>query len=36
MEEITVKAYGKLNLCLDVTGKREDGYHLVKMIITIL
>ena len=32
MEEITVKAYGKLNLCLDVTGKREDGYHLVKMI----
>ncbi len=33
MEEITVKAYGKLNLCLDVTGKREDGYHLVKMIM---
>lgn len=33
MESITRKAYGKINLCLDVTGKREDGYHLVRMIM---
>ena len=30
---ITRKAYGKINLALDITGKREDGYHLVKMIL---
>lgn len=28
-----VKAYGKINLSLDVVGKREDGYHLLKMIM---
>lgn len=27
------KAYAKINLGLDVLGKREDGYHLVKMIM---
>lgn len=31
--QITGKAYGKINLTLDVTGKREDGYHLVRMIM---
>ena len=31
--QITRKAYGKINIGLDVTGKREDGYHLVKMIL---
>ncbi len=31
--EITKKAYAKINLGLDVTGKREDGYHLVRMIM---
>ena len=25
-----VKAYAKINLFLDVTGKREDGYHDIK------
>ena len=28
-----VKAYGKINISLDITGKREDGYHLLKMIM---
>ena len=26
-------AYAKINLSLDVTGRREDGYHLVKMVM---
>lgn len=33
MHAITRKAYGKLNLSLDTIGKREDGYHLVRMIM---
>lgn len=33
MSEITGKAHGKINLNLDVTGKREDGYHLVRMVM---
>lgn len=33
MDSITKKAYGKLNLSLDIVGKREDGYHLVRMIM---
>lgn len=28
-----LKAYGKVNLSLDVIGKREDGYHLLKMVM---
>lgn len=28
-----VKAYGKINIALDVIGKREDGYHLLRMIM---
>ena len=28
-----VKAYAKVNLSLDVVGKRKDGYHLLKMIM---
>ena len=31
--ELTRKAYAKINLGLDVTGKRDDGYHLVRMIM---
>ena len=31
--ETTRKAYAKINLGLDVTGRREDGYHLVRMIM---
>lgn len=28
-----MKAYAKINLSLDVVGKREDGYHLLRMIM---
>lgn len=28
-----LRAYAKVNLSLDVIGKREDGYHLLKMIM---
>ncbi|WP_446898281.1 4-(cytidine 5'-diphospho)-2-C-methyl-D-erythritol kinase [Clostridium sp. LBM24168] len=28
-----VKAYAKINLSLDVIGKREDGYHLLRTIM---
>ncbi|WP_040210584.1 4-(cytidine 5'-diphospho)-2-C-methyl-D-erythritol kinase [Clostridium polynesiense] len=27
------KAYAKINIALDVVGKRDDGYHLLKMIM---
>ena len=27
------KAYAKINISLDVVGKREDNYHLLKMIM---
>lgn len=30
---LRLKAYGKINLALDVLGKREDGYHEVRMIM---
>ncbi|MBQ8316742.1 MAG: 4-(cytidine 5'-diphospho)-2-C-methyl-D-erythritol kinase [Lachnospiraceae bacterium] len=30
---LTLKAYAKVNLALDVLRKREDGYHDVKMIM---
>ena len=33
MDEITLKALAKINLGLDVTGRREDGYHEVRMIM---
>lgn len=28
-----LKAYGKINLALDVVGKRADGYHEVRMVM---
>ena len=28
-----IRAYAKVNISLDVVGKREDGYHLLKMIM---
>lgn len=31
--EITRNAYAKINLALDVVGRKENGYHLVKMIM---
>ena len=30
---LRLKAYGKINLALDVLGKRQDGYHEVRMIM---
>ena len=33
MEQVKEKAYAKVNLGLDVTGRREDGYHLVSMVM---
>ena len=32
MQEIRVRAHAKINLYLDVTGKREDGYHNLETI----
>lgn len=34
--QITVKAHAKLNLTLDVTGLRPDGYHLLDMVVQSL
>ena len=31
--EITERAYAKINLFLDVTGKRSDGYHNIKTVM---
>lgn len=31
-----VKAHAKINLCLNVVGKREDGYHELEMIMVPL
>lgn len=33
MEKIKINAYAKINLSLDVIGKREDGYHNLRMIM---
>lgn len=29
----TIKAYAKINLYLDVTGRREDGYHTIESVM---
>ena len=31
--ELSLDAYAKINLVLDVTGRRSDGYHTVRMIM---
>ncbi len=33
MNQITERAYAKINLALDVLGKRPDGYHDVRMVM---
>ena len=33
MEMIEAQAYAKINLSLEVTGKREDGYHEIKTVL---
>ncbi len=30
---ITINAYAKINLTLDIIGKRADGYHLLRMVM---
>lgn len=30
---IKVKAYGKINLLLDIIGRREDGYHMLNTVM---
>ena len=30
---ITYRVPAKINLFLDITGRREDGYHLVRMLM---
>ena len=33
MNSIKLKSRAKINLSIDVLGKRQDGYHLVEMIM---
>ena len=33
IKHLRLKAYGKINLALDVLGRRADGYHEVRMIM---
>ncbi len=33
MKKITLESHGKINLSLDVLGKREDGYHELNTIM---
>lgn len=33
LNKVTVRAYGKLNLMLDIVGKRKDGYHMLNTVM---
>lgn len=33
MKKVVVRSYAKINVCLDITGVREDGYHLLDMVM---
>ncbi len=33
MRNLLLKSYAKINICLNVVGKREDGYHELDMIM---
>ena len=33
MDKVVLNSYAKVNLSLDVTGRRADGYHMVEMIM---
>ncbi len=33
INEISLKAHAKINLSLDITGIREDGYHIMDMVM---
>ena len=30
---LKVKAYGKVNLLLDIVGRRDDGYHMLNTVM---
>ena len=36
MKTLVMRSYAKINICLNVTGKREDGYHTLDMIMVPL
>lgn len=33
MKNLVMRSYAKINICLNVTGKREDGYHTLDMVM---
>ena len=33
MKKIRLKSYGKVNMSLDVTGKRDNGYHDIETVM---
>ena len=33
MKKYKAHAFGKINLCLEVLGRRDDGYHEVRSVI---
>ena len=33
MKTTVVRSYAKINICLDITGLREDGYHILDMVM---
>lgn len=33
MKSLHIRSYAKINLCLNITGKREDGFHELDMIM---
>ena len=33
ISHLRLKAFGKINLALDVLGRKPDGYHEVRMIM---
>lgn len=33
MDQVVLKAYGKINLTLDIVGRRPDGYHLLSSVM---
>ena len=33
MKSLHVRSYAKINLCLNITGKREDGFHELDMVM---
>lgn len=36
MKKLSIRSHAKINICLDIKGKREDGYHILDMIMVPL